>query len=194
MKMKYKKHQHNYLARKNSLKCTCCGNYYNAWWTKEQATNCASYFYINNDNQYAIYGSYPSNFDDVRFIIINKNIVQARHVFALNNRENIKDQWGHCDDSPLVVCDFCIRKYLEKGYIKEDTSYNPYAVTKELNDFYAEDPILYIEIMRSGTHECLHLIREEKAKPTAQRKIERDIREQHDPHSFIIIKSQTLWD
>lgn len=194
MKMKYKKHQHNYLARKNSLKCTCCGNYYNAWWTKEQATNCASYFYINNDNQYAIYGSYPSGFDDIRFIVVNPIIVQARHIFAIANRENTKNKWGHYDDSPLVVCDFCIQKYLDKGYIVEDTTYDPYAVIDELNSFYAEDPVLYMQIMSHGPNECMRLIREERAKPIEQRRIEKAIRDQQNPNSFIILQSQSLWD
>lgn len=192
MKMRYKKHLKNnsiYKPKLPTLKCTCCGNYYHAWWTSSQATHCASYFYINEDNEYAIYASYPSGFDDTRFQILNQNIVQQRHIFALNNREFTKDKWGNYDDSKIVVCDFCIRKFLNKNSIRIDTKYDPYEVTDQLNSFYDEDPILYMQIMNSGPSECMQLINQERAKPMDQRMKEKELRYKpypDYPNGFII--------
>lgn len=176
MKMRKKKTQLRYSPQKPSLRCTCCGEYYYCLWTEQQARYCASYFYIDQNNDYAIAGSYPSSFDDLRFTITYPDIVQARHVIAINNRENTKDKWGHYNDSKLVVCDFCINKFLKRDYIEIDTTYNPYEVIDELNSFYNEDPVLYMEIMQSGPYDCMRLIREEKEKSIEQRMQEKEIR------------------
>lgn len=162
MKMRYKKFKLNYLAKPYSLKCTCCGNYYDAWWTKDQASNCACHFF-QYDNTWYIYGSYPSNFDNIKFVVTYEDIIQARHKIAFANRENIKDQWDHYDDSKLVVCDNCMRKFLSKNYIQEDKSYDPLAIIDELNSFYHENPEKYFEFVSQGPNVCMQLIREYKA-------------------------------
>lgn len=159
MKMRYKKFKLNYLAKPNSLKCTCCGNYYNAWWTKCQASHCACYFF-KNDNIWYIYGSYPSSFDNTKFVVLNNDTVQARHQLAFDNREKTKNQYGYYDNSKLVICDTCIKKFLNKNYIQEDTNYNPYAAIEELNLFYQENPEKYFEFIRQGPTQCIRLIRE----------------------------------
>ena len=188
MKMRYRKHyKHNSIHKPKfpTLKCTCCGNYYHAWWTSEQASNCASYFHKDNIEQFYIYGSYPSNFDTMKFTITNNDIVQQRHIIAFNNRENTRDKWGHYNDSPLVVCDNCIRKYVDKGYIVEDTSYNAFAGIEELNSFYNEDPHLYYTFVSQGPYECMRLIKEEREKPIDQRLEERRLREKDGNNKII---------
>lgn len=176
MKMKEKKHRIKYQPRNNSLKCTCCGKYYNQLFAMAQAVHCASHFWYN-ENTWYIYGSYPSGFDDTKFIINNEpDIIQSRHIIAFAQREANKDTYGHYDNSKLVVCDACISQFLFQQWIVEDISYNPYAAIEELNSFYAEDPVLYMDIMMSGPSKCIALIREERSKPMEQRLKEREER------------------
>lgn len=167
MKMRNKKFVVNNKAFK--IKCTCCAKYYSNPEGWDQGHRCASYIVYQADieKQSYIQCEYGSGFDTMKFIIKNSNIIKKKHKIAANKKMK-------SNDKDIVVCDNCIEKYLNKGFIVEDKNYDPFAFIAEMNSFYAEDPQRYYEIVKEGPEHCIRLIREERAKPLDQRLKERE--------------------
>ena len=172
MKIRNKKRSINKQSYSPKVKCSSCGTLHLDMYGNGQGINCASYFSLSEKEGY-IYSEYGSNFDTMKFIIKNMNIVKKKHY-------GVKS----------VICDRCITKNLKKGYIASDESYDAFALITEMNSFYYEDPDLYYEIVMQGPTKCIELIRLERAKPMEQRLKEREGR----PKKNLIKLTNSLFD
>lgn len=158
------------FKEKTTLDCSCCSKSYEMF-AGTQANRCASYFY-KPEGKYAIVCHYGSGFDSLKFDVLNNEILNSKHILDITNRES--GQKG--DDRQLLVCDKCIEKFLENKHIVEDKEYDNFAVLGEMQEFYQEDPQLYMEIISTGPEKCVALMRKERAKPIEQREQERQER------------------
>lgn len=197
MKMRFKKHLRSYATKLGQVKCTCCGQSHYQWWMITQGIGCASYLFFNKqDNQYQIEACYGSGYDTSRFNVLNNDIIYPKYLRAIEKYDTLTSREDKdLVSQELVFCDKCIENYIAKGYLSEDINYNSMAAVEELSDFWQEDPILYMELMKeAGPETIIGLIKEERTKPLEQRAKERELRESIlSPQYVQSVKDNSIW-
>ena len=121
MKLRQRKH----FIKRALNKCVCCG--------KISRESYASYLTNNS-----IYSEYGSNFDTMKFDVLNDSIIKNKS---------------------MLVCDTCIEQLLEKKDIVEDKSYDYFAPIVEMQKCYEENPELYFKAISASPTKCMEIIK-----------------------------------